>query len=73
MSKKHGFNQEDLWKELAKGLEEITTENTSEVKPDLLQAGIEMKKLFDSFVEAGFTGEQAIRLLAEIVARGGEK
>lgn len=63
-------NNNNPWEELAKQLESVTTENTSEPEPNLLQAGIELNKLFDALVAGGFTGEQAIRLIAEIVTRG---
>lgn len=51
-------------------LANIMNENTSE---DLVETAIGFKRLFDAFVQAGFTEDQAINILTSMAANQGDQ
>ena len=51
-------------------LANIMNENASK---DLVEAAIGFKKLFDAFVQAGFTEDQAINILTSMAANQGDQ
>lgn len=76
---RHGFNknndnnQHNLWKELADGIEKAGLRKGKNNDPSLAKAAEDVKKIYDAFIDAGFTSGQALQLVMVTIAGGKSK